>query len=218
MPTLKSNFVVLDVETGGKLATENPIIQLALKVYEPVKFKLVDSFESYIKPYNGLIIQKEALDYTQISMKDVLAGQSFQVVFKQVATILKAATGGAKYQKPILIGHNIGFDINFLIVFFFLMGKDLWDFIDLIPFDTMKMMQWYEAGSLKNSESTKYTLTACCERLGINLKNAHGAMNDVDATTHVFIKLTNLLRSGGKNNEEIKTTVEKTRDFFKFEY
>ena len=63
----------------------------------------------------------------------------------------------------------------------------------------------------------KMTLGATCERAGIRLTDAHGAMNDVEATAEYFRYCVQRLRAEG----EITATERKKRrrgnDFFEFQ-
>lgn len=220
------NLIVLDVETGGREEEENPITQLALQVITPEDFEVLHSFDTVVKPYNNLVVSKEAIDYTRVSVKEINEkGVDVNVLMKGLIEAFKIAnkTGKAN-NRPIIVGHNIPFDIKFLKYLFDYKNKNIYDYLDDSHFDTLKMMKLLEAGSLKSSEISRYTLSACCERFGINLKTAHGAVGDVEATKHLFIGITNILRKNNKDGNksgnkisESPTKQKKSRESYYFE-
>lgn len=65
---IKSNYIVHDCETGGLDENLNPITQYAAIVLDYKTLKEVDRWETFVKPYNNLVIEQEALDRTMVSM------------------------------------------------------------------------------------------------------------------------------------------------------
>jgi DNA polymerase III epsilon subunit-like protein len=229
---MKNNFVILDFETGGFKATENPITEVAMMVVEPINFNVVTTWESFVLPYSEeWIITKEALQASQTSMTKIMTGISHKKACAEMIRVFKAANpSGTKYNKPILVGHNIGFDVNFAIVLFALNNKDIWEFIHPCPIDTITELKDTEAGLLAKDESSLYKLGICCERLGIKLVDAHGAMADVKATYEIKKKISLMKRSvyramktGEQVNPDVelkttrKTNAAKARNTFYFE-
>ncbi len=216
---MKTNLIVSDVETGGKIYTENPITEIYLNIVHPSTFKVISDYHAYIKPYNGLIITKEAIEVSQVSMKDINAGVDIKVVVKMIITKAKAAKNNAKYDKPQLVLHNAVFDKHFLEYAFEFCGEDLYEYVDEIPICTMRLMKLHDAGlKIEKSDQTAFKLSACCDRLGIKLKSAHGAKADTIATTEILKSLTSKLRalSGEEPKEGKKKPEEKSRKFFQF--
>lgn len=224
---MKSNYIILDVETGGLECGENPITQIAWQVLSNKDLTIIDRYETYVQPYNDFIITKEALAHTQTSMGKINAGITHQALVKQLITSFDKHTnkGGKFKYRPIIVGHNVSFDMGFLEVALALLNKDLYDFVDRVPFCTMREMQRMEGYIENKKDKVKYDLTSCCERCHINLKNAHGAMNDVIATTELFIQQTLNLQNGATNIEGVGGTREqlqstnnknRSRKFFEF--
>jgi DNA polymerase III epsilon subunit-like protein len=214
---MKQNLIILDTETGGYFPEKNPITEVGLVVLEPAKFKQLDTYQTYVKPYLDLTIEKDAILSTQMNISDLEAGKSFAKVAVELSVLFKKYTlkGGNRATKPILVGHNIPFDIKFLqYLFQHTIKKDLFDFIDESPIDTMRLAQLKEAGKPKSGETTKYNLMVCCERFGIKLKSAHGAMADVNATSALLVALIGVLRQTG--NQVNRTEEQKSRSFFQF--
>ncbi len=219
---MKQNIITLDVETGGFIPEQNPITEVALMVVEPNKFKELATYQSYIKPYADLKITKEAIENSQIDMADVMAGKNFNKVAMEIALIIKEYTlrGGNRATKPVMAGHNTGFDIGFMeFLFQNTIRKSFRDMIDGSFFDTMKIQQLMDSGKPKVSgESTSYKLSVVCDRMGIELKSAHGSMADVIATTQLLYAQTKILRqeSGKRFADGEVVEVAKSRTFFEF--
>ncbi len=215
---MKANLIVGDVETGGKIYTEHPITEIYLSIVNPITFKQVDEYHAFIKPYNGLIITKEAIEVSQVSMKDINAGVDIKTVVKMVTTKAKTAKNNAKYDKPQFVFHNAAFDKRFIEYAFEYCGEDLYEYVDEIPICTMRLMKLHDAGlKIEKSDQTAFSLSACCDRLGIKLKSAHGAKADTIATIELLKHLTSKLRASGEEPKESnKKTEEKSRKFFQF--
>jgi DNA polymerase III epsilon subunit-like protein len=215
---MKNNLCIFDVETGGKKSEENPITEIAMQFIDPIKFKAIHTYQTYVRPYANLKIEKAALDYTRVTMKQINEGIDVKEMVKAVIAAVKVANPGGRGQSaPILVGHNVDFDVRFLSTAFTLCGKQLFDFFDPVSMCTMRMMKLMEAGKLKSEDVSRYTLTSCCERVGVKLKAAHGAMNDVNATIPLAKALILRLREG--KAEEVSADEEaqpKSRNFFQF--
>jgi len=215
---MKTNLIILDTETGGYFYDKNPITEVCLYIVDPITFKVLDKYQTYVKPYDDLKIEPQAIEATQVDMKNVLAGVEVNTMVKMLMMYFKKAKNGAKYGLPQLVGHNVSFDWLFLDYAFAICGKLLLDFLDPIPICTMRMMSLHDAGSkLDKTESASISLTASCERFGIKLKSAHGAENDVIATTALLKAMTSKLRSTSQSTtKEEKVVGEKSRKFFQF--
>ncbi len=62
----------------------------------------------------------------------------------------------------------------------------------------------------------KLTLSACCERAKILLSDAHGAMNDVEATADLFRWFVKRMRRKSGNDGEERSGRERGQEFFEF--
>lgn len=195
---LRSYYCVHDVETGGLDCMKNPITQYACVILDPYTLKEVDRYEAFIKPYNDLVIEKEALEHTMVTMSDIKNG----ITAKQFVSTLKAlwtkyqATGKFRDANRIVsVGHNIPFDHGFLEYVFRLEGDSIWNYLLPNFIDTFALgkLTWAVNGD------EKLTLTACTERANIKLVNAHGAMNDVEATADYLRWNMKKLRAVGKS-------------------
>lgn len=192
---MKNILVVADCETGGLDATANPITQIAATLVDPVTLRELDSFDTFVQPYGEeWEVGKEALQRTHVTMRDLQNGLPYKQACNEFIKFLKKANPTGK-TKPILVGHNIGFDVDFFTVLFYLSNKKVWDYLHPVPIDTMTEVKTIEAGQLAKDESTLYNLGACCGRFGIKLTNAHGAPADVKATVELLKVITQIKRS-----------------------
>jgi DNA polymerase III epsilon subunit-like protein len=209
---MTNKLIICDVETGGTDPNLHPITQITMQVLDPNTFQALHTFESFVKPYNNLTITKEALEHSRVSMKEINAGIDSAALMKAIINVFKIANKSGKDQSnPYFVGHNFGFDFQFLEYLFTYHNKNLYDFAQRVCFDTLAMMKLFEGNSLKASESSKYNLTNCCERMGITLRNAHGSAADVAATEALFIKLVNLQRNANPTTDSTTGNTTKSK-------
>lgn len=211
-------YIVLDCETGGLKPIENPITQFAMLTLDQVTLKEVNRYETYVKPYNDLKIKQDALNTTMVKMSDVNNGIDYKALVKNIVGYIKITNPTGRGQsKPIMVGHNTQFDIGFIDYLFKLDGKDVFDYFARGHLDTMLLTkQMFD--HKKKKEDLSYDLTNSCARFGISLVDAHGAMNDVVATSKLFVAYTNHLRGETKEiaNEAGTTNRARSRDAFQF--
>ena len=124
---------------------------------------------------------------------------------------------GKDQRRLIGVGHNVMFDVGMLEAAFYYSAyskkQTLFTYIQDQTLDTMylsKMMY-----GLTGDE--KMTLGATCERAGIRLTDAHGAMNDVEATAEYFRYCIQRLRATGDvSSSAEKKTRRRGNEFFEF--
>lgn len=213
----RSNYAVFDCETGGLDETKNPITQYACIVLDGQTLKEVDRWETYVKPYGDLEIEKQALEHTMVTMSDIRKGLDVKAFVATMTEFWETNRVKAKIRdmgRLIPVGHNVTFDIRFLNYVLDFCGKpDIteWmypNFIDTFPMAKM-------AFGIKGDE--KLNLGACCERAKIKLTDAHGAMNDVEATADLFRWFTKKLRSkSGSGADGASGGRKRGTEFFEF--
>lgn len=98
-----NHFVVIDVETTGLKPFENEIIQVSAIRF--IGFEPVEYFSTYIKPEKGL--NEETKKINEITEKDVMNAPIFSEIIDSFCNFIG--------DKVPIVGHNISFDINFLI-------------------------------------------------------------------------------------------------------
>lgn len=212
---IKSNYIVYDCETGGLDETKNPITQYACIVLEPKNLKEIDRIETFVKPYNNLEIEKQALEHTMVTMSDIRKGISvkdFVNVLIEFNKLHQVKTKIKEMGRLVPIGHNIVFDNRFLNYAFNFCGKNYHDLVYENYIDTFPIakMMW----GIKGDE--KLNLTACTERAKLKLTDAHGAMNDVEATADLFRFFVKKLRSKQGTAALEEDMRARGREFFEF--
>lgn len=202
----KANFVVFDLETGGLSHENNPVLEVAMFVLKS-NLENGDEYDTLVKPYGNLTIQKEALYSNGIDL-DVVnnIGKTVDVVVNDLCKFLQNQKVGR--EKPILVGHNIDkFDIPFLDAMFTFCKKDLSNYVNSdFTIDTM----WWSR--IRWQESVNYKLGTCIQNAGIELVNAHRAVADTRATRELVKKFLMGLRSDGSTVSKEK----KFRETFEF--
>lgn len=215
----RSNYIVFDTETGGLDETKNPITQYAAVVLDGRTLKEIDRWETFVKPYGDLVIEKDALDHTMVSMSDINKGlkvKDFVATAKEFWETHRANAKRKEMGRLVPVGHNIPFDNRFLNFAFNFCGENNdiseWmypNFIDTFPIAKL-------AFGIKGDE--KINLGACCERAKIKLTDAHGAMNDVEATADLLRWFMKKLRAkkGEGAGDDVSSGRAVGSEFFEF--
>ena len=215
---IKSNYCVLDCETGGLDFHKNPITQFAAVVLDGKTLKEIDRWETFVQPYDGKVIEKQALQHTMVSMSDINAGLSK----KEFCTTAKTWFGQHQVKatregmgRLIMVGHNVlGFDRPFLDDCFSEFGWGCDDFFFPGGIDTLMIAKlvW----GVKGDE--KINLGACLGYAKLKLTDAHGAMNDVEGNADLLRWFMRKLRAKRGDGSGEGSTEERARgeEFFEF--
>ena len=169
--SLDSNFVVFDIETTGFSYLKDKIIEIgAVKV---VKGQIVDRFSTFINP--GMPIPLEIENLTGINDAMVIDAPSIEVVLPQFMEFCKDC---------IMVAHNADFDMSFIRYNCEVLdcGKDF------VSVDTLGIARTL-LPDLKN-----YKLDTVVEAMDCVLENHHRAVDDAEATAHVFVKFIERLK------------------------
>ena len=215
-----NNYIVFDCETGGLDPEKNPITEIAMIAFQGEDFKEIGRFSTFIAPYGGMVYEPKALEITGITMDMIYSGLQLKEFIKQITVFLKSAKRKGRL-KPVLIAHNAAFDQGMLEFAFHCAEQNHYTLVDPIFLDTL---HW---SRLKDADKTVHKLSVACERSGIEIVNAHRAMDDVEATKQLFTQYVTALRQvagEGLHNAlgEIvdssngATTVQLQRSKFKF--
>ena len=213
----RSFYCVHDCETGGLDCSKNPITQYACIILDPFTLKEVDRYETFIRPYDDLVIEKEALEHTMVTMSDIKGGISRKKFYSTIKSLWSKYQANGKFKdsnRIVSVGHNIPFDHNFLQYVFNSQEDSIWayilpNFIDTFP---LSKLAWGLTGD------EKLNLTACSQRAKIKLNDAHGAMNDVEATADLLRWFMKKLRNN-KSSSDVgseKVARELGQNFFEF--
>lgn len=173
----KPFYTIFDIETTGlSAACQCEIIEFAGIQYDE-QMNEVDRLHIYVKPYKKL--PKKIIELTGIT-NEQLAGceNRFQTLPK-----IRKFIGDTW-----CVCHNAQFDFGFISTMCVLQGLPILD-------KYICTMKSYKA--ITGEKTAK--LFMACEKFGIELKNAHTAIADVEATAKLFKKLLELDEENDKS-------------------
>lgn len=191
-------IVVFDIETTGLSAEKNAMIEVACCVIDSELNDVTEYESGVMQIYDNREVQQQALQANGITMNQITNGRDPKEVLNELINFFKKYSSGKN--KPVLAGHNIDkFDIEFMSNFFNVFGKNFGDFVNTdLTIDTM----WW--ARLRRNEQENYKLGTCCTIEGIELINAHRAINDTRSNKELVKKYLRSLRSEGDSNKEEK--------------
>lgn len=167
------NYIIVDLETTGLDPATHEIIEIgALKI---VDLEVKDVFNTLIKPRGIVTPQIEAL--TGISPDMLVDQPSFGQVAQNFLNFVSGDT--------ILVCHNVDFDIPFLKQHYTLLGGKNFNPTTVCTLRTSRFL--YPGKS-------SHKLKSMAEHFGIEVKNAHRALGDVETTFQLWQKLIPELR------------------------
>lgn len=200
-----SDFIIFDFETGGFIAENNPAVQIALITLDNKTLKEKRRWETYIQPYDNLKIEQKALDANGLRMTDIKKGITKAELITELKNyFLLSNPKNNRLNRPILVGHNVKFDMTFMNYLFKNDKKGLMGFISDVQHDTL-----LEAIRAFPDEAS-HKLGDVCKLVGIDLVDAHKAMNDVIATADLFRYFTKKLRSKKGETKSVEAKSDKT--------
>lgn len=216
---ITSNYIVHDCETGGLDCEKNPITQYACIILDGKTLKELDRYETFVKPYADLTIEKQALEKTMVSMSDIKNGVSVKEFIATTHDLWKQYQSKAKWEdarRLVSVGHNIPFDHRMLEwAFRYCKKGSIWNLLQDSFIDTMVLtkMTWGINGN------EKITLSDAVRYAKLKITDAHGAMNDVEATADLLRWFMKKLRSKKGEGAVEKETRErlKGQEFFEFQ-
>ncbi len=231
-------FVVLDFESGGLDFSLSPATEIGLTVLHPDSLEEISRYSEYIysdltmvndkfkpdvkpaNPYQGGYYFEGAFNTTGITIETIQKEglKVEQIVKGLIEQFQKAKLTKTHWSKPMIVGHNLAFDIPFLQLLFKLAKQDLSKYIlgckdyqgNWFPVfkDTMFMSKerW--------PKNEVFKLGHCCAEAGIEIFDAHRAINDVVATSDLLRYFLFSMRSTQVGGSSEKQEVKKTRRTF----
>lgn len=186
---MKQKLLWLDVETGGLSPRKHGLLQVAFLV--EIDGKIVDKFESYIKPPKEMFIDDEALKINGITKCQIRDFPEEHHVFRHLLKFLgKHVDKYDKTDKFIPCGYNCRFDTEFL--------QALWErnsdkfyasFINYYDVDTFAIVKvLWSMGIIKKEPNLKLG-TVYEQVMGKPFDNAHDAIADIKATRKLHNKI-----------------------------
>lgn len=166
---MKRDIIIVDVETGGLDAKHDALLSYCLKAFR--KDELISSF---VKNDLGLQVHDQAISTNKL---DERVGITNLEAYLKIKEFLKL------YNKPILAGKNVKFDIGFLEMLFIRFGDNLYSYIDYHVFEVDTLIMLDEI--MKNTTYESLSLSNVCENYGIEAK-WYTADGDVRATEELI--------------------------------
>lgn len=169
-----TTFVVFDIETTGFSPVHNKIIEIgAVKVKDG---RITDRFSTFINPKVPIPFAIEKL--TSINDSMVADAPEIETVLPQFLSFCEDA---------VLVAHNASFDTGFIRE----NARRLFLPADFTYLDTMIMSR------VLLPEQNKHTLDALCKVFNVSLENHHRAVDDAEATAHIFLHFMKMMEEQG---------------------
>lgn len=218
-----NSFIILDTETGGLNCRVNAVTEIAAIAIKGDTLEKIDLVSTYIQPYGDYTYEDAALKATGITFQDIESGVPVKEAVQELIDLFKKADlYGGRGTKPILVAHNSAFDKGFIVQLFHHCGKmkeleklvygsvDFYghfspEFLDSI---ILAKMMWGN-----DEEMTKYNLGSCITKAGLELPDAHLALNDTLGLKDLFGVITSKMRADSISNN---VTAGRYRDHFQF--
>ena len=169
-----SDFVVFDIETTGFSPANNRIIEIgAVKVSNG---EIAERYSTFVNPKVPIPFEIEKL--TSIHDDMVVDAPDIETVLPEFLDFCKGA---------VLVAHNAGFDMSFIIENARRAGLPTeYTYVDTVGIARMLL-----------PHQAKHTLDAVAKTLGVSLENHHRAVDDAEATAHIFVKFIKMLKEEG---------------------
>ena len=202
-----SKKIIFDFETSGLYASGNYNQDGELSINAPLELsiiylkndKIIEEFTQKIRPFDGAVIDEQALAVNGFTREEIFEFPSQEIAFENLLKFLdKHINRYDNNDKAIWIGHNVNFDIDFLMSWakrndFSFMGSYIsWSEIVC----TRHLLSTLNAlGKIPNGEKLKSaSLKSACEFFGINNSKAHTSLSDVRATGNLYYKLRSFIK------------------------
>lgn len=167
---LAGSYVVFDIETTGFSPIKNRIIEIgAVKI---INGEIRDRFSTFVNPKVPIPFEIEKL--TGINDEMVMDAPAIEEVLPRFLEFCKGT---------VLVAHNASFDISFIRENAERQNQPFdYTYVDTVGIARVLL-----------PHQAKHTLDAVCKSLGISLENHHRAVDDAEATSEIFIKLSDRL-------------------------
>ena len=152
---MSRTYIALDTETTGLSPERDAITEIGAVKFQ--QGRVIGEWSSLINPFRTLPYKIQQL--TGITQSDVDGAPPLRAVARSLQDFVR--------DLPI-IGHNVSFDLAFL--------NNAGMFVDNPRIDT------FELASILLPHASRYSLSMLTAELGIELSNAHRALNDARAT------------------------------------
>lgn len=209
-----ADIVTFDLETGGLKKEDAGLAEIAMIVFDSDTLKEIDRYEAIIAPYEQPSGQMstyhpKALEVNGLTMKQINAGKDAKTVAKEIKEFCKKHAKKLRGGNGKLIpgGHNIvKFDLPWLEYFLELNKVKMDDCFNNLVIDTLLWTRliWAKDGSIAD-----HKLGTACQQVGVQLIDAHRAMNDVEGNADLIRNILRRMRQEGSVVEKKKVKFRK---------
>jgi len=219
-------IMVFDFETSGLKPKENTATEFAAIFLDPTSFEEVERIDFLIKPFFDEAVWTEGASKKTGITKEKCEefGVDVTKVVDNICQVCdKLLLKKGKGIKILLAGQNTAFDIGYLQQIFHYAKKDMSKYFqgdvgfkgEFYPFyfDTSILARTKFAD---NEKAFKFDLASICSMKGVDLSDAHKAINDVIATKEVLIKYLVAMRN--LSDSASNSQLPKFRETFKFQF
>ena len=169
--TVDAPCVVFDIETTGFGPVKDQIIEIgAVKV---INGKIADRYSTFVNPDMPIPFEIEKL--TGINDQMVLDSPMIDKILPEFLGFCEGC---------ILVAHNASFDVGFITKKAEFLGIET----DFTVIDTVALAR------LLLPNLNKFKLNVVAKELGISLDNHHRAVDDAEATAHIFVRFVEMLK------------------------
>ncbi|EOD00618.1 PolC-type DNA polymerase III [Caldisalinibacter kiritimatiensis] len=189
--TLDCEYVVFDIETTGFSPVNDRITEIgAVKIKNN---QIVDRYNQLINPQ--IKIPEKIVELTGITDELVKDKPTIEEVITEFLDFVGDS---------VLVAHNASFDMGFIKEKASRQGID----IKNASLDTLELSR------VLFPDLKRHKLNILAKHLNIKLENHHRAVDDAEATAHIFIKMLNILHDERiKKLEKINTAFNKNRSY-----
>lgn len=181
MEFLKRPIAITDVETTGFDADIHEIIEIGLVVVDQKTFKVLDEFETKVKPRHIKTAAEKALKVCGYNKLDWLKAVDLKDAMKIYAK---------KTKNAIFLAHNSFFDWSFISQAFKSTGLE--DHTDYHRLDLFSIA-WGLSRNRKLKDLSKFNLSEMCKYFNINPEPMpHRALNGARTAHQILKKLSEI--------------------------
>ena len=180
----------VDVETTGVDSNQNALTQVAGDVCiinESKELQSLETFNFDIQPWEGAVIEPEALKVTGKTEEEIMAYPSSESVYKEFVALLdRHCNKFDKKDKMVMLGYNVRFDEDYLRKWFERQGNPyIGSYFWYPPIDIMNLAM-FDIGT-KRSRLVNFKLGTVAANYGLTPDGKlHDAMADIKLTKDLF--------------------------------
>jgi ribonuclease T len=186
--------VVIDVETGGFIASTDAVLEVAattVRMDEEGLLSVHRTYDFHIHPFEGANIEQSALDFTGIDpYHPFREAVTEEVAMEELFNVVRKEIRDYNCTRAILVGHNAHFDAGFINAAAERCG------IKRNPFHPFSFFDTATLAGLAYGQTV--LAKACAEaRIPFDNNEAHSAAYDAERTAELFCEIVNRWKESG---------------------